>query len=312
MNLPLRLPMNREFDVVGFGTNAVDHLITVGQFPDLGSKVRFDSRQLEPGGEVASTMVGLKRLGFKTSYVGRFGNDPAGKIGMDSLLDAGVDTRSAETVEGAETQIAFIIVDKSSGERTILWRRDSKLAYAAKDAPVSIADNGRILHLTPHDIDAAIVIARAARHASTVVSADVDDPFDGLGELLKLVDICICSEDLPQKLSGRADARTSLIEMHARYGCAILGITLGSKGSLFLCDGTFIETPAFDVPGGCVDTTGAGDAFRTGFLYGVLRGDPLENCCTLANATAALKCRLPGARRGSPTVSELQTMLKNV
>jgi sugar/nucleoside kinase (ribokinase family) len=152
-------------------------------------------------------------------------------------------------------------------------------------------------------------MARAAREAGVTVSIDVDNSFDGLEELLPLVDICLASEDLPQRLTGVSDIVDALREIHSRFGCPIVGVTRGVVGSAVLCEDVLIETPAFEVPGGCVDTTGAGDAFRTGFLYGVLTGVSIEDCCLYANAVAALKCRDIGARNALPNPSEVQSLL---
>jgi sugar/nucleoside kinase (ribokinase family) len=80
-------------------------------------------------------------------------------------------------------------------------------------------------------------------------------------------------------------------------------------GSLVLCEDIFVQSPAFEVPGGCVDTTGAGDAFRAGFLYGVLTGASVEESCRYANAVAALKCRDLGARGALPTEEELNDFI---
>src|SRR5206468_6015067 len=120
--------------------------------------------------------------------------------------------------------------------------------------------------------------------------------YEGLPELLPLIDVLITSAEFPHRLTGIADERASLIETKARYGCAIVGATLGAEGALVYTEGQFIESPAFAVPGGCRDTTGAGDAFHAGFIYGMLNGEELEPCLQLGNAVAALKCRALGAR----------------
>src|SRR5205807_3981901 len=132
---------------------------------------------------------------------------------------------------------------------------------------------------------------------------------DGLSDLLPLIDILISSKEFPHQLTGISDERTSLVELQARYGCALVGMTLGARGALIYCEGEFIESPAFEVPGGCRDTTGAGDAFRGGFLYGMLRGDDVETCMKLGNAVAALKCSGLGARTALPTADELKDFL---
>ncbi len=310
MDLPFRLMSESEFDVVGFGTNAVDHLVRVPRFPEYNSKIELTEHTVGAGGEVASTMVGLARLGMRTAYVGRFGDDDAGRLGRGSLVDESVETRWTEVIKGATTQIAFILIDEQSGERTVIWKRDSKLSYTAAEAPIEAAVRGRILHLTPHDTAACIRMAKAAKDAGVIVSADVDNVFDGLEGLLPLVDICIMSADLPGRFLGIADHREGLRAVSSRFGCEIAGLTLGEEGSLLLYDGEFIESSGYAVPGGCVDTTGAGDAFRAGFLFGVLNGLSVEQCAESANAVAALKCRGMGARSTLPTVKELELLQK--
>jgi sugar/nucleoside kinase (ribokinase family) len=99
------------------------------------------------------------------------------------------------------------------------------------------------------------------------------------------------------------------VELKSRYSCRIVGLTKGRQGAIIYCEGQFIESPAYEVPGGCRDTTGAGDAFHGGFLYGLLSGRDVETSLRLGNAVAALKCRLPGARTALPHANELNEFL---
>lgn len=305
MQFPFQLVRDREFDCVGFGTNAVDYLIEVPEYPTFNSKIELDQYTQAAGGEVATTMVGLQRLGLKTTYVGRFGDDPAGAFGLKTLTDEGVNVDHAEQIGGANTQIAFIVIDARNGERTVIWKRDEKLWYTEQEAPVELVARASVLHLTPHDAKAATAMARAARAAGTIVSTDVDNIFEGIEELLPLVDILIASAELPNRLLGINDHRKALPEMAARFGCKITGVTLGASGSLMYADGKFISSTGYDVPGGCKDTTGAGDAFRVGIIYGAIKGTSIEEAAQYANAVAALKCRSVGARTALPKEAEL-------
>lgn len=309
MKIPLTLPEEKLFDAIGFGLNAVDHLIVVSQYPAFDTKIRFSEYQRSAGGQTASAMVALKRLGFKTAYAGRFGSDPDGRFGLRSLEYEGVNLDFAETIEGADNQTAFIIIEARSGERTIIWDRDERLSYRPDEAPVELATRGRILHLDAHDPPACATMARAAHAAGAIVTADIDNIYDGLPELLPLIDVLITSAKFPHRLTGIGDERASLVELKARCGCAIVGATLGARGAIIYCDGTFIESPAFAVPGGCRDTTGAGDAFHAGFIYGMLRDEDLETCMKFGNAVAALKCRTLGGRAALPTEGELKELL---
>jgi len=309
MNFPFQLPSGRAFDVAGFGTNAVDFLIRVPEYPAFNSKVELVDYLQAPGGEIATAMVGLQRLGLTTRYAGRFGDDSAGTFGIESLKAEGVDIEFAEIIPGALTQIAFIVIDERSGERTVIWKRDARLAYSADEAPISIVEDARVLHITPHDAQACIALARHAKQVGTVVSIDLDNTFPGLGDLLPLVDVLVTSAEWPSRMFGIDDKRGALRALRDKYGASVVGITLGEYGSLMFCNDTFIETPGFPVPGGCKDTTGAGDSFRAGLLYGMVSGQSIEESARMANAVAALKCRAIGARTSLPDRSDLDALL---
>ncbi len=310
MRFPFDVAGGREFDAVGFGLNAVDHLIVVPAYPAFDTKTRLKEHVRAAGGQTASAMVGLQRLGLRTAYAGRFGSDAEGAFGLAALESEGVNVQYAETIPGARNQIAFIIIDARSGERTIIWDRDERLAYRPDEAPLDLAGRGRVLHLDAHDPPACARMAEAARVSGTIVSADIDNIYDGLPELLPLVDVLISSKEFPHRLTGINDERTSLVEMKARYGNRIVGLTLGARGALVYTDGVFLESTAFVVPDGCRDTTGAGDAFHAGFLYGLLCGEEIETSLNWANATAALKCRALGARTTLPTLAELRETIE--
>src|SRR5262245_21657251 len=191
MRLPFNPPARKDFDAVGFGLNAVDHLIVVPAYPAFDTKVRFTEYRRSAGGQTASAMVALQRLGLQTAYAGRFGSDDDGRFGWRAVQDEGVNLDFAETIKGAENQVAFIIIDSRSGERTIIWDRDERLSYQPDDAPVELAGRGRVLHLDAHDPPACGVMAKAARAGGAIVTADIDNVYEGVEELLPLIDVLI-------------------------------------------------------------------------------------------------------------------------
>jgi sulfofructose kinase len=309
VRFPFPIPARREFDAVGFGVNAVDHLVVVPAYPAFDTKTRFLEHAQTAGGQTASAMVALQRLGMTTAYAGRFGSDAEGRFGLATLQDEGVNVSRAGVVEGARTQLAFIIIDARTGERTIIWDRDERLAYRPDEAPTGFAARARVLHLDAHDPLACAVVAREAREASAIVSADIDNVYPGLEELLPHIDVLISSSEFPRRLNGITDERAALVEVKTRMRRdAVVGMTLGARGAVVFHDGRFIECPAFAVPNGCRDTTGAGDAFHAGFIYAMLNGASIEDSMRAACATAALKCRDLGARAGLPTREELNVL----
>ena len=115
----------------------------------------------------------------------------------------------------------------------------------------------------------------------------------------------------PRRVTGVTDPRAALVELKNRFGCSLVGMTIGAAGAVVYHEGGFIESPGFEAPGACRDTTGAGDAFHAGFLYGFLTGEDIEASMKLGNAVAAIKCSALGARTALPNKFELDKFLRN-
>ena len=317
MRFPFRLSHNKPFDCLGFGENASDYLLLAPEFPEADTKSALIEDVQTSGGQVASALVGLARLGLKTAYAGRFGADAAGERGRESLLREGVDLSFAETVEAARTHTSYILIAATTGERTVLFARDERLAYSAEDAPIEIAARGRVLHVDGQNPRAALRLARAAHSAGAVVSADFDFVSDDALALAQEVDVLIASADFPRLAVGMMEEADeyrdrALRDMQERFGCAVVGCTRGAQGATVLANGMYAETHAFAVPGEVRDTTGAGDAFHAGFLYGLLTDESIQDAMKIATAVAALSCRRLGARDGLPTKDELDDYLTHL
>jgi sulfofructose kinase len=161
-----------------------------------------------------------------------------------------------------------------------------------------------------HETAGATAAARYASEAGVPTIIDVEKVRPGIGELLQQIDVLIAAQDFPSELTGHEETGRALEAMAAEYPDArVVCVTLGEGGSLALCDGREIRTPAFQVD--CVDSTGAGDAFRGGFAAGCLLmpDADLEEILAYANAVAALNCRALGARGGLPTSDEVSQLL---
>src|SRR6267378_2756992 len=180
-----------KIDVVGVGLNATDTLIPVHQFPTAGSKVEFRSANVLPGGQVATAMVACQSWGLRTRYVGKVGDDLAAKLHRSEFANHGVETHLL-TAQGCPSQQAFILVD-DAGERTVLWKRDDRLALQPTDLQREWILEARALHLDGHDTSAATVAATWAREAGVPVIADLDELYPGVDSLLPLIDYFITS-----------------------------------------------------------------------------------------------------------------------
>src|SRR3954453_21575167 len=115
------------FDVVGVGLNATDTLILLPKFPAYAGKVPFTEEILSPGGQVASAMVACAQLGLRVKYIGTVGDDERGRVQMESLQGSGINIDHVQVRPGCPNQTAYILIDDTTGERTVLWRREDCL-----------------------------------------------------------------------------------------------------------------------------------------------------------------------------------------
>jgi sulfofructose kinase len=292
-------------DLVGVGLNATDTLIPLSNFPAPGSKVEYRTATVLPGGQVASTVVACQNWGLRTRYVGKLGDDAAAALHREAFARAGVETQLIIVPGGASPQ-SLILVD-GEGERTVLCRRDERLVLQPGDLNRDWVVNARALHVDGHDTAAAILAARWARAAGVPVIADLDELYPGVEELLENIDYLIVSRDFPCRLMAETSLEKALQRMHHRYGCRLSAATLGQDGVLAWDGKQFHHTPAYSVP--VVDTTGAGDIFHAGFIYGLLQDWPLDRQLDFACAAAALNCMAAGARGGIQTVETIENLM---
>jgi sulfofructose kinase len=294
-------------DVVGIGLNATDTVVIVPHSPAPGGKVRIRSVVRQAGGQVATAMVTCRRLGLQVRYIGRVGDDDAGKFQLASLRREGLDLRYVRVVRGAMNQLAYIIVDQASGERTVYWDRDPRLAVLPSNLTGDYLGSAKVLHLDGCDVPACLRAARQARRLGIPVVADLDTVYPKIERLLPHLDYLVGSSDFPAALTGIEDPFDSLAIMSREYTIRATGVTLGGDGALVFSAGRYYYSPGFVVE--AVDTTGAGDVFRGGLIYGLVRGWEMERLLDFANAMAGLNCTALGARGGIARETEAERLI---
>jgi sulfofructose kinase len=293
-------------DLVGVGLNATDTVIPLINYPPRGSKVEYQTATVLPGGQVASTVVACQRWGIKTRYVGKLGDDAAAALHREAFAHAGVETQII-TAPGAASPQSLILVD-AGGERTVLCRRDERLILQPNDLDREWIVNARALHVDGHDTAAATLAATWARAAGIPVIADLDELYPGVEELIENIDYLIVSRDFPCRLTSEPNLEQALQLIQHRYGCTLVAATLGEEGVVAWDGKQLHHTPAFCVS--VVDTTGAGDIFHAGFIYGLLQDWPLTRQLDFACAAAALNCTAVGARGGIQPLETIEDLMK--
>jgi sulfofructose kinase len=292
-------------DVVGVGLNATDTMLLVPEYPARGAKVESSSVKVLPGGQVATAMIACQRWGLRTRYVGKVGDDPAAQVHRSEFTHAGVDIRLI-TVPGCASQQSFILVDPE-GERTALGYRDPRLALQPDELDREWIVNARALLVDGYDTAAAAQAAEWARTAGIPVIADLDEAYPGLDALLPNIDYLIVSRDFPRRVCEEPHLEKSLPLLQRQLKCKLAAATLGSDGVLAWDGSKFHYAAAYRVL--VADTTGAGDVFHAGFIYGLLRGWPLQRQLEFASAAAALNCTAAGARGAIHSVEEIESLM---
>jgi len=302
VKLHFPLPSNKAYDVVGLGLNAVDHLCVIPHFPKYDSKLKMLDFRRQGGGQAATAMVACQRLGLKTRYLGKVGDDDCGYYAKKSLEDEGVDVEGVVMVTNARNQCAFILIDQNTGERTIIWDRDERLVVRPEEITREIVCSARVLLVDGHDAAASVQAAQWAKEEGIVVVMDAERISEETTDLVSLVDILIGERHFPEKFTDINDLKEALVEI-SRKGPRVAGVTLGKEGALAFYDGRFYHSPAYEVY--CRDTTGAGDVFHAAFIRALFEDWSFTHCLDFSNAVAALKCRDLGGRAGLPSFDEV-------
>lgn len=294
-------------DVVGLGLNATDTVMLVRDFPALGGKERVTSISRQAGGQIATALVTCRRLGLSARYIGKVGDDDAGKFQLESLEREGVDVEHVAVSEGTPNQFGHIVVDEATGERTVFWDRDARLSVAAGELSREAIVRSRSLHLDGCDVDACVLAAQWAKSSGIPVVADLDTVYKQVERLFPYIDYLLASANFLPSATGQDDPFLVLEYMAREYHIKAPGMTLGRDGALVYSEGRFVYSPGFVVE--TVDTTGAGDVFHGAFIHGMLRGWPLATMLDFSNAMAALNCMSLGARGGIRTESEAMELI---
>ena len=301
------------FDLVGVGLNATDTLLLVSKYPEHGGKIAFEREILSPGGQVASALATCSKLGLRTKYIGAVGDDERGRIQLASLREAGLHQESmnlddVEIRTGCPNQSAYIVIDQSTGERTIFWHRPDCLTFdPAHITPEKIV-SARMLHVDGHDTPAVARASRIARDHGIPVSVDIDNVYPGFGDVLASVDYLVGSTEFPARWTGERDPFRALERIQNEFKMQVAAMTLGRFGALARENGRFVYSPGFVV--NCVDTTGAGDVFHGAFCYSVLKGATVRDALEFSNAMAALNCTKLGARGGIATADQARELIE--
>jgi 2-dehydro-3-deoxygluconokinase len=303
-------------DVVTIG----DAMITLD--PSSTGPMRFvSSFERKIGGAELNFAIGCARLGLKTGWISRLGNDEFGRHIFNTVRGEGVDVSEVELVDGYPTSLNFKEIMGDGSVRTFYYRDRSPTTVLTKETlNEEFLKNTKILHITgvfpAVDKTKNIELIRhaiiEAKKHGVMISCDPnirlklwgeDEARDVLRSFLPYVDILVTGIEEAELLFGTTD--TNEINEHCKqFGITHLAIKKGEEGSIGYVDGEYVEAPAVKAKK-VVDTVGAGDGFDAGFIYGILQNWPLDKALHFANIIGSMVVSVTGDNEGLPYLEDV-------
>jgi ribokinase len=304
--------MNK-LDIIGFGALNVDSLLKVDRIAGPEEESFIENYTEACGGSAANTIVGLARLGLKVGFIGKVADDHEGKLQIDTFTDEGVDTNGIIHAKQGRSGAVLGFVDKKGaralyinpGVNDTLESREINLEYVAQTSYLHLSSfvgekpfraQKKLVGMLPNNIK--VSFDPGAIYAQKGLAA--------IDPLIRNSHVFMPNSIELEQLTGEPDylkGAEAILEM----GVKIVVVKLGAKGCYvtdgedkFLVDGFPVKV---------VDTTGAGDAFNAGFLYGLLDNkNNLYECGRLGNYVASRSITAMGARAGLPYTKDLATI----
>lgn len=297
------------FDLLVVGDANPDVIVSGSpRHPEFGQREQLvPAAGLVLGGSGAITAYGAARLGLRTAFVGRVGDDSAGAFVLDALRAGGVDVSACVVDPAVPTAMTVALVD--GDDRAILTAPGCLDRLGAADVPPGLLERAAHVHVSSYFLQPLLAaglgglfgLARAAG-ASTSLDTN-DDPagrWAGLEDVLPVTDVLLPNEAEALSIAGATTLEQAVKELAARGTLPV--VKRGGRGALALADGELVEAPAPPVT--VVDAVGAGDSFNAGLLAALLRGRPLRQAMTVAVACGTLSTRAAGGTAAQPTWEE--------
>jgi len=306
----MRKPFSdKPFDLVVVGEINPDLILSGDVTPAFGQVEQMvEDAALTIGSSSAIFACGAARLGLRVAFVGKTGDDPFGQFMRQQLADRGVDIAGIVVDPAIRTGLSVIL---SRGvDRAILTYSGSIAALRYAEIDLGLLDQARHLHLGAYFMldalrpDVPRLFAEARKRGLTISLDTNYDPTErwdgGLHEALRYVDVFLPNETELCAIAGAQDANAALERL--AQSVPTIAVKLGGKGGMARQHGQAAAAEALRIE--VADTTGAGDSFDAGFVYGYLHGWDLARALRLACACGSLSTRAAGGTAAQPTLEE--------
>jgi len=311
-----------KIEIIGLGALNIDNIYKVERILEDGETV-VDEAIAFPGGSAANTIYGLARLGIGTGFIGAVGDDVAGRILINDFDNAGVDI-SRIVVKKRYISGSTICLTATNGKRSIYVSPGANSLLGNEDIDPTYINSAGVIHISSFaDPDQLLLITELVHKMNPAVKLSFSPGelyasmgLDRLSPVISRTHLLFINQDEMAKLTGRDAAAGA--ELCIKKGCRIVVVTLGKGEKLgsdkqitAVCyvrgaDNEYLIEPSGRSETAIADSTGAGDAFAAGFLYGWLREKGLKECALLGDIVAQFSITEIGAREGLPTPLRLE------
>jgi len=280
--------------ILGIGNVTIDIVHSLTAYPAENDEVRCDSRVVCRGGNTANTLVVLGQLGHRCSLAGVLTDDVDGHFVRDDLAVAGVETLHCRTVSRGAMPVSTVILNTTTGSRTIIHHRDLPEYRPADFRAIPLQDCDW-LHFEGRDPDAlAAMLGWVRKHYPAIpVSLEIEKPRDGIEALFSQADVLLFSGDYARHHGYDEPAALLRNVSHLLPG-ADLYCTWGDAGPVSMDRAGAEYSQCALATGPVVDTLGAGDVFNAGVIDGYLGGRDMHGILHQACTLAGRKCSRTG------------------
>lgn len=299
---------NDAAEIVVVGSANLDTVVPVPRQPRVGETILGGDHSLVAGGKGANQAVAAARLGRRTCFIGRIGDDAAGVRLRRSLVEAGVDVEHLHTTEATPSGIALITVTPD-GDNSIVVSpgANDRLSSVDIEPAQNLLESAAVL-LVQHEVPADVVHAAVlAAWGQVILNPAPARPLPP--DVLEAVDVLVPNQTELAELAGGPVPTTpqDAVGLVRKLGQETVVVTLGARGALVIDgDSTELVPAPSIIP---IDTTGAGDAFCGALADGLAQGEDLLAATQWAVRVGAVTCLRVGAQTSLPTAAEVQDLI---
>jgi len=284
-----------EPQIMVIGDINIDAVINASVYPAEGGEAVVEQADFRPGGSGFNTSITLKKLGARVLHVGKIGTDPFGQLAMGYIEKAGLDTELVEIDSGLQTGF-FLIVATPTGQRTMFGQRAANASAFDLKRIQSFLPSINWLHISGYTLmnngqwEIIRQVVDAAHAKGIKISLDpgvctVNTVKSRIMEILPYMELFFPSQNELQGLVGSQSVENGIKQL-LHLGVNAVVYKMGQQGSQYFDASKHFHQPAIhsDLP--IQDTTGAGDCFDAGFLFGSMHGLDISDCLMLGNLIA--------------------------